>query len=600
MLFFGRRHAASLAAAGMFLVGSTAASLAVPVALARLTDAIVAPGTGGGTLLTVDRTAVTLGGLLVARAVLGTGQLYLLARVAGALVVDMRMALFHHLTRLGPPFYDSRRVGELVSRLMGDVEQVQSVVTSGLAEGLAYGLTLTGALSIMAWRSPSLTLGALAVVPPAVILGRAYGRRMRVLGSVIQDRNADAAAVVEETLGAIRLVKVFGREAYERDRFARAARGVFRARMNQASVAAVFGPAIGSVAVGALVVVLWLGGRQVAAGALTPGELVAFLTYAGMMGGAISGSLGLYGRWASAIGASRRVFSWLDTEAAVRERPGAVVLSEVVGQVSLQGVEFGYGRGGPVLHGVSLVAEAGETVALVGPSGAGKTTILNLVARFYDPDAGRLTLDGVDLRDVALDTVRGCMAAVPQETVLFNATVEENIRYGRPGATAAQVEAASRGAHAHGFVRALPEGYGTVVGERGIRLSAGERQRIAIARAILRDPRILLLDEATASLDSEGEAQVQAALAALFRSRTTLVVAHRLSTVQGADRIVVIDAGRVVEMGTHDDLVAEGGLYARLHRLQFRSPPANGDDGPGAGKPDSGAPGALRSTGGWV
>jgi subfamily B ATP-binding cassette protein MsbA len=382
--------------------------------------------------------------------------------------------------------------------------------------------------------------------------------------------SADAASIVEEGFGAIRLVQIFGREPYEQARFRRAARDLYAASIARARLRAVFGPVVGLATLGALVIVIWMGGRQVLAGTVAAGDLVAFVAYAAMIGTAGASLSELYGQWAASLGATRRVFGWLDTEPVVDDGHAAADLNRAAGELVFKAVSFSYRLGRPVMRGIEFRVEPGQTLALVGPTGAGKSTVMHLIARFYDPDEGSITLDGVDLRDMTLKGLRHWIGVVPQETVLFNATVIQNLRYGRLDASDEAVRSAARSAHADEFIDDLPQGYETLVGERGIRLSAGQRQRIAIARALLKDPRVLLLDEATSSLDSASERLIQDALETLLAGRTTVVVAHRLSTVQRADAIAVLDHGEIVAYGPHEQLLGEGGLYRRLYDLQFR------------------------------
>jgi subfamily B ATP-binding cassette protein MsbA len=494
---------------------------------------------------------------------------YLIARAGQEIVRDLRAHLFNHLTTLGPPFFDDRRVGEVVSRIASDVAQVQHVLTSGVAEAVAAALTLAGAFAILLWASWQLTLAILVLVPPVVLVARLYGRTLHRRAVVAQDRMADVGSIAEEAFGSIRLVQVFAREQYERDRFMAALVRYQDAALGAAQVRALFGSVVGLLTLSALAGVVWIGGRQVVAGLMDPGQLVAYVAYAGIIGVAGSTLAGLYGHWSAALGATRRVFGWLDTQPTVRETPSAWAPQHIAGEVRLEKVSFGYRPGLPVLHDVDLTVEAGQTLALVGPTGGGKTSVTNLIARFYDPDSGRVTVDGHDIRDWTIQGLRRWMGVVPQETVLFNATVAENLRIGDLDASYDALEAAARAAHAHEFIVELPDGYDTLVGERGIRLSAGQRQRLAIARALLKDPRILLLDEATSSLDSESERLVQDALRVLLAGRTTIMIAHRLSTVRRADTIAVIHHGRVVETGTHATLLKADGLYRRLHDLQY-------------------------------
>ncbi len=369
---------------------------------------------------------------------------------------------------------------------------------------------------------------------------------------------------------AVRLVKAFAREPYEVQRYNAAVENLFGEARRRVVISQIFWSVVGTTFMLALVAIFWFGGTEVLAGRLTAGDLVAFIFYAFNIARSVGGLSQLYTVFNSAAGASERIFELLDTTPEVRDAPGATTLPPVRGAVRFEDVSFQYEPGRPVLRGITLSVEPGETVALVGPSGAGKTTLLNLIPRFYDPTAGRLLVDGHDLRAVTLRSLRTQIAVVPQEVHLFGTSIRENIRYGRLDATDAEIEAAARAANAHAFIEALPDGYDTTVGERGLKLSGGQRQRIAIARALLRDARILLLDEATSSLDSASEALVQEALERLMTDRTTFIIAHRLSTVLHADRIVVLDRGRIVQQGTHAALVAEDGLYRDLAALQFQ------------------------------
>ncbi len=497
---------------------------------------------------------------------------YLLSFIGERVMADLRIRLFSHLQTLSLSFYNDRRTGELVSRLTNDVSTVRSLVTSDISTALSQVLTFIGALVLIVITDWRLTLFMFALIPVVFLIAALFGRRLRALSSMVQDQLAAATTVLEEALGGVRVVQSFVREKYEINRFRENIEKTFSLAMSRTRISAMFGPLISFMGFAAVVSIFWFGGHEVLAGRLTAGQLFMFLVLTLTIAGSIGQFSGLWTGLQETLGATRRLFEILDTQSDIVERADAAALSQAQGRIELSHVTFAYQDepGSTILSDVSLDIQPGEVIALVGPSGAGKTTLVNLIPRFFDPQQGSICIDGQDLRDLQVSSLRSQIGIVPQETLLFGSTVRENILYGRLDATQAEVEEAARSANADEFIRQMPKGYDTIVGERGVKLSGGQRQRIAIARAILKNPRILLLDEATSSLDSESEGQVQEALERLMAARTSIVIAHRLSTIQNADRIAVLDAGRIVEVGTHADLLAAGGMYAHLHNLQFR------------------------------
>ena len=498
-------------------------------------------------------------------------QVYYLTYVGERIVADLREQLYRHLHRLSLKFYADRRIGELVSRLSSDVTLVRTALTNNVASVLSQSLTFIGSLILMLVLNWRLSLFILVLAPLVVISASIFGSRLRKLSTEVQDRLADSTAQAQEALNAVRVVKAFNRENYETERYQEQVEKTFAATLRMTVIRAAFGPLIAFMGFASLGCVLWFGGREVLAGRLTGGALVAFLVYGINIGTALGAFTGLYTQIQEALGASRRIFEILDEQPDIQDAPGAVSLPTSQGSIRFVDVSFGYeAEEAHVLQHIDLAIAPGEVLALVGPSGAGKSTIFNLIPRFYDPSAGQVLVDGYDLRRVTLDSLRSQIGLVPQETQLFSGTIRENLRYGRLNASDVDLEAAARAANAEEFILSLSHGYETLVGERGLKLSGGQRQRVAIARAILKNPRILLLDEATSSLDSESEGLVQDALERLMVGRTTVIIAHRLSTVQKANRIAVLDQGRLLELGTHEDLLSRDGLYARLYRLQFQ------------------------------
>ncbi|HEY8486516.1 MAG TPA: ABC transporter ATP-binding protein [Limnochordales bacterium] len=558
----------ALVAGTLCVAAFSAASLVLPLVVGRdLFDRVLS----GGDLQQLHRLLALVAGLYLVRGIFHFGGAYLLAFAGQRATADLRARVHDHLQRLSLAYHQRQRVGDLVSRLTADLGMVQAALTPGLTELVRDLLTLVGSCAILVWVHWKLALLALTVLPVTGVVVDLYGRVIQRYAREMQARIGEVAGVLHESLSAIRIVKAFTLEEQQRRRFATSNERGFRAAMQSARAMATAFPVVEFLMLAAMAAVVYVGAREVLSGRLTTGELVAFLSYLGMLSGPVSSVGRFYTQLRQAAAAADRVAEILREPPEAVNAPGTVVLdpARVKGRVCFEHVSFRYeGSDGEALHDINLEVEPGEVVAIVGPSGAGKTTLVSLIPRFFDPTSGRVVLDGRDLRSLRLDSLRRLVAVVPQETVLLHLTVAENIALGRPGASRAETIEAARMANAHEFIQALPQGYDTVLGDLGAGLSGGQRQRIAIARAVLRDPRILILDEATSSLDPESEAAVQEALARLMRGRTTFVVAHRLSTVARADRIVVMDGGRIVEQGTHQELLAGGGLYARLFRLQ--------------------------------
>ena len=555
-----------LSAAIIGVMLSAGLSLVFPAVIRSVVDSVFE----NANLALLDEITVLLLLVFLVRSFAAFVQNYHLNYVGEKIVVDIRQELYAHLQFLSIRFYTDRRVGELVSRISSDVTVVRTVLTGNISTLLQQSLTLLGSIVIMFWLNWRLTLFIVALMPIIVGLGFVLGSAIRRMSTRVQDEIAGATVVAEEVFQNMREVKSFVRENYEINRYNQAIEVAFRAAVRLLTARSIFGPIIGFFAFGGLSLILWFGGREVLDGRLSAGELIAFLIYGLTVAGSFAGLINLYSQFQEALGATKRVFQILDTASEIQDSAAAKELAHVAGGISLRELSFSYEEGNEVLSGVNLDIKAGEIIALVGPSGAGKSTLFNLIPRFYDPDAGAIAIDGHDIRDLTQRSLRGHIGVVPQETLLFGGSIRENILYGKLDADEEQMIAAAQSANAHDFIRALPKGYDTIVGERGVKLSGGQRQRVAIARALLKDPAILLLDEATSSLDNKSESLVQDALSKLMRNRTTLIIAHRLSTVRIAHRIAVLDAGRLIELGSHEQLIAQGGLYAKLYEMQFR------------------------------
>ncbi len=563
---FLARYRLMLGAALAALVLTAATALALPIAVRRVVDAFE---TSAERLL--DAYFLAALGIATLMAI-GTGlRYYLVTRLGERVVADIRKAVFDRVIGLSPAFYERLMTGEVLSRITTDTTLILSVIGSSVSVALRNVLILAGGLVLLLVTSGKLTALVLLIVPAVIVPIVVLGRRLRRLGRENQDWIAASSGNAAEALGAVQTVQAFTHERRSRARFAQVTENAFDSARIRIAVRAMMTVLVILLVFVGIVGVLWIGARDVRSEAMTVGELVQFVIYAVMVAGAVGALSEIWGELQRAAGATERLVELLQAADSVADPETPVALGPVRGEIAFDRVRFAYPSraDSPALDGVSFSVRPGETVALVGPSGAGKTTIIQLLLRFYDPQSGAVRLDGHDVAELARSEFRRHIALVPQDPVIFAASARENIRFGRPEATDEEVEAAARAAAAHDFLSVLPQGYDTYVGERGVMLSGGQKQRVAIARAILRDAPVLLLDEATSALDAESEVLVQEAVDRLARGRTTLVVAHRLATVKKADRILVFEAGRIVAQGTHEELVSEGGLYARLARLQF-------------------------------
>ena len=576
-----RPYVKHLAFAIVCIVLAAAANLYVPWIIKDMIDKVLMERD----MAMLNLIAVGIVVVFFFRGIFYYGQSYLVSFVGQRVVIDIREALFEKFQRMPLAYFDRHQTGEIMSYVTNDVQALQNALVDKLIELVTESSVLVGSIVLMFYLDWKLTLITLITVP---LVGQAmniFGKKLKKSGIVIQERLADINSLLQESISAVRVVKSFVRERHEIARFHRQNELNFQAEMKNVQLTSLLTPTVEFLAAITVTFILWIGGYEVVQGDLTAGALVAFLTYAVNLANPVKRISRIYGTVQRAMAAADRVFDVIDMEETIHDKEGAVPLPEIEGRVAVKDVSFSYKEGAPALSHVSLEASPGQLIAFVGPSGAGKSTIANLIPRFYEVNEGVIEIDGHDVRDVTLDSLREQIGIVPQETMLFSSSVRENIRYGRLDATDEEIEEAARAANAEEFILQLPEGYETKIGERGLNLSGGQRQRIAIARAILKNPRILILDEATSALDTESEKIVQAALDKLMVGRTSFAIAHRLSTIFNADCIYVIDGGHIVEQGTHEELLAAGGLYSTLYNIQFRGEGEGEKKGEGSFQP---------------
>ena len=546
---------------------AAAGNLYIPWIIKDMIDEVLADK--NGTML--NWIAASIIAIFVVRGLFWYGQNYLMSYVGQSVIIDIRAAVFKKLQRLSVSFYDKNKTGTIMSYVTNDVNALQSAMVENTIEMITEGFILIGSVVAMIYLDWHLTLFTVCTFPVVLWFMEFFGKKIRKTGGRIQECTADITSVLQESVASARVIKSFVREDYEVDCFDVENRANFRANMKNAQLMATLTPVVELVAAIGVTMIIWYGGNNVINGTITAGSLVAFLTYAVNISNPIKRLTRVIGNIQKALAAAQRVFMIIDMPEEIAESRDAKQLPEVSGKVEFQNVSFAYDDKGNVITDLSFSVKPGEVIAIVGPSGAGKSTIANLLPRFYDVNKGDIKIDGHSVREVTLDSLREQVGIVPQETMLFNGSVYNNILYGRLDATKEEIEAAAKAANAHDFIMQLTDGYETKLGDRGVNLSGGQRQRIAIARAILKNPRILILDEATSALDTESERVVQEALDRLMVGRTSFVIAHRLSTVKNADKILVLEKGNLVESGTHDELLALDGLYAHLYKIQYRN-----------------------------
>ncbi len=565
ILKYARPYTKSIIFAFTCLILTSMISLALPLIVRNMINAVVVLK-NSDLLNSLTRDLVII---ILFQAAFAITHNYILGFIGHRVTADFRIELFSHIQSLSLRFFQSRRVGEILSRMSSDITVIQNALVSIPVAVLRQTITLLGALAIIFYLNWKLTGLILLVLPPLMLFARIFGKRLRNLSEKVQDKIAQALVVLEEVASSIKIVKSYTREPYEKKRFENEIESAFEQSVGKVRISSSFGPLILGLTFLVSTILIWYGGQQVMQGTTTPGELAAFFLYALIMAGPIGTFVKIYTQLQETLGAMRRVNEILDIKPLVNSPENPVKLTSLKGHVCFSEVIFGYEADTPVLNNISFDIRPGKTVALIGPSGAGKSTIVQLLLRFFDPQSGKIQIDGDDLKSLDLESYLSQVALVPQETLLFGGTIRENILYGKLDATDTEMIEASKSANAHEFIVEFSNGYDTLVGEKGAKLSGGERQRIAIARALLKNPKVLVLDEATSALDNQSEMLIQEALEKLMVGRTTFIIAHRLSTVHNADKIIVLDKGGVVESGTHKQLMENEGLYHHLYTMRL-------------------------------
>ena len=573
ILKYARPYTKSLVFAFICLTLTSLVNLVLPLIVRNMINAVVVLKDSQ----ILDGLAWDLFFIIILQAVFAVTHNYVFGFVGHRMTTDFRIEFFSHIQSLSLRFFQERRLGEILSRMNNDISVIQNALVSIPIALLRQSITLIGAMAIILYLNWKLTGLILLILPPLMIFARVFGKRLRLFSEKLQDQVAQAVVVLEEVASSIKIVKSFTRENYERERFKKEIETAFERAVDKLKISSFFGPFILGLTFMVSAVLIWYGGYQVMSGVTTPGELAAFFLYALIVAGPIGTFVRLYTQIQEASGAIRRVYEILDTAPAIDNPENPIFLENITGRIQFENVSFGYRQELEILHNINFDVRPGQTVALVGPSGAGKSTVIKLLHRFFDANQGSIRLDEHDIRSLDRKSFLSQIALVPQETLLFGGTVKENILYGKLDATDQELEDAATKANAHDFIVGLENGYETIVGEKGAKLSGGERQRIAIARAILKNPKILVLDEATSSLDNCSEALIQQAVEKLMEGRTTFVVAHRLSTIHKADQIIVLEKGRVVETGQHEELMNNKKLYYNLYKLKMQDPVTLGE-----------------------